>query len=192
MKKRIVINNEKKLKAFYKKLFLYRSFLFKLVKFKLESNDESLYPIIEALNIKGRKQRITYIYNEACQKIDSYYKDKNLCDFKNGKCIAHRKNKIDKENGCCRLCEHRTCGLCPSRNIACKLFYCSTVKDKNKVIEFCDIEILRVLTPLQRFILKSDYFSLEKDVINDLYFGIFAPFRIMYRFTKYKIKLLLK
>lgn len=189
MKKKVLINIDN-VDKFYRKLFLYRSFLYSFVNF--ESSCKSLKPLVNALNIKTRKKRIAYVYDEACRTIDNYYKNKNLCDFKDGRCISHRENNKTLKNGCCRLCEHRTGGSCPSRNIACKLFFCTTVKEKNETLKFSDISILKVLTPLQRFTLKSDYFSLEKDVINDLYSGIFAPVRVVYRFTKYKIKSLFK
>ena len=36
---------------------------------------------------------------------------------------------------------------------------------------------------------KSDYFTLEKDVVDDLYYGILiATVRVCYRFTKYFLK----
>ena len=183
------IDNEKQLKKFYRYLFIYRSFLFRFIKFKLEEDKYEVSEIIKALNVKGRKKRITYIYDKACEEIDEFFEGKNVCDFKDGKCLSQQKNNSDKFNGCCRLCEHRTGGLCPSRNLACKLFYCSYVTDKYEILNYEDIKVLKCLTPLQRFVVESDYFSLEKDVINDLYFGVFlATFRVCYRHGKHVIR----
>ena len=70
---------------FYKKLFLYRYFIF--TKFSSDINDSELQSIIKGLNIKSRYKRIKYVIEEGCNYIDNYYKDCNLCHFKNNKCI---------------------------------------------------------------------------------------------------------
>lgn len=186
MKKSIVIRNEKDLKKFMRLLFVYRSFLYRFVHFEISSKKYDVSSIVNALNIKNRKKRIIYIFDAACKTIDNYFADKDYCRFKDGKCLSHRENKVEKVNGCCRMCQYRTGKACPTRNIACKLFYCSSVRKNNDILLFEDVEILKVLSYFQRLILKSDYFSLERDVILDLYYGpLIAPFRIVYRFIRY-------
>lgn len=54
-----------------KLLFLYRSFLFRFVKFETKNND--LKNIVQALNIKTRKARIEFVYDEAIKYINKYY-----------------------------------------------------------------------------------------------------------------------
>ena len=56
-----VINDKPALDKFYRKLFFYKSFIFKKTTFTVETKYEQLKPIIKALNIKKRKDRITYI-----------------------------------------------------------------------------------------------------------------------------------
>ena len=77
-----VINDKSALDKFYRKLFFYKSFILKKTKFTVETNYEEVKSIIKALNIKKRKPRITYIYDEACKQIDNHYKNKNICGFK--------------------------------------------------------------------------------------------------------------
>ena len=97
---KIIINNTKL-------LFLYRICLFRFVHFNT-SNSE-MDSIVKALNIKNRKKRITYIFDEAINVLNTYYSE-DLCQFKNGKCIVQREQNLDRVNGCCRLCpntDHR-------------------------------------------------------------------------------------
>lgn len=190
----IRIDNNKQIKNIERFLFFYRSFLFKFIYFEIDSNmDKSnigdFSEIINALNIKKRKARISYIYERACFFADCFFENRNLCEFIDGKCLSYRIGNRDEINGCCRMCQYKTGGVCPTKNLACKLFYCTSVKKKNDTLSFDDIRILKVLTAGQRFILKSDYFSLKKDVILDVYYGPFiAPFRITYRFISIFIK----
>ena len=82
MVKIIKINDEAALNKFYHRLFFYKSFIFKKTNFVIETNFVEVKPIIAALNIKKRKDRITYIYDEACKQIDDHYHHKNICGFK--------------------------------------------------------------------------------------------------------------
>jgi len=166
-----------------KLLFVYRGILFKFVNF--HTKDDKLKNIVNALNIKKRKQRIEYVYDEAISYINEYYSN-DLCKFVNNKCIAARKYKIDRINGCCRLCIHQNNTGCKVNNLSCKLFYCKAALENIKELNINDIEILKCLNKKQRFILKSDYFSTREEVINDSYYGIvIATIRMCYRQIKY-------
>ena len=173
MNKLIKINNQTALDKFYRKLFFYKSFIFKKTKFTVETNYEEVKPIINALNIKKRKPRITYIYDEACKQIDNHYKNKNICGFKNNKCYVQQKLQNGTINGCCRMCMYQGAKGCTTKNLTCKLFTCSEIEKRCKVIKFDDLKILNLLSFKNRMILKSDYFSKREDVIKDLYYGSF-------------------
>lgn len=173
MNKLIKINNQTALDKFYRKLFFYKSFIFKKTKFTVETNYEEVKPIINALNIKKRKERIIYIYDEACKQIDNHYKNKNICGFKNNKCYVQQKLQNRTINGCCRMCLYQSTKGCTTKNLTCKLFTCSEVEKRCKVIKFDDLKILNLLSFRNRMILKSDYFSKREDVIKDLYYGSF-------------------
>lgn len=130
------------------------------------------------MNIKNRKQRITYIYDTACQQIDDHYQNKNICGFKNNKCYVQQKLKNGTINGCCRMCMYQSLKGCTTKNLTCKIFTCSEVEKRCQVIKFNDLKILNLLSYRNKMILKSDYFSKRKDVINDLYYGSFLLWTI--------------
>lgn len=178
------VNNKNKL---LKYMFLYRSFLFKFIKFETDQKDLELKKIIELLNIKNRYKRIYKIIDEVCNYIDNYYEGKNICQFKNNKCLCHRSKKLDYINGCCRKCFYQSNNGCTTKNVACKMFNCFYVKDNIKVLTYKDINIIKVLTPFQRFILKNDYFSTIEDVSKDVYLGFLSIFRVEYRNIKRSI-----
>ncbi len=175
-----------KIKNFYLLLPFYKCFLFKLFSFQTDSLDEQVNIIINALNIKSRKLRITYIYDKACKIIDNNNYGKNICGFKNCKCYVQRKYKKQQIYGCCRKCVYVTDNGCPSSNLACKLFNCSEVYNRCKVTTYKDLKILKALSLRGRFIVKSDYFSLREDVLKDLYSYsiLYSTFRIVYRLFK--------
>ena len=108
MEKFLVINNENDLHKFYKKIWLYRSFLCNFVTFKIEEDKYDLSDLVWALNIKKRKKRLEFIYDVACDEINEYVKDKNICGFKNNQCRMHRKLKNGYVNGCCRKCFYQS------------------------------------------------------------------------------------
>ena len=166
-----VINDKSALDNFYRKLFFYKSFIFKKTTFTVETKYEQIKPIIKALNIKKRKDRITYIYDEACKQIDNHYKNKNICGFKNNKCYVQQKLNNGTINGCCRLCKYQSEKGCKTVNLTCKLFTCSEVEKRCKIITFDDLKILNLLSYRNKMILKSDYFSKRENVIKDLYYG---------------------
>lgn len=170
-----------------KYLFLYRSILFRGVTFKTTSKEKDIQTIINALNIKKRKKRIAYVIEEACDHIDNCYKGDNICQFKNNKCACHRAQKRENENGCCYKCRYQSTKGCTTKNVACKLFFCSYAKKNITPIQEKDIKILKVLTPKDRCILKSDYFSTIEEVTKDLCWGyLISGLRIEYRFQKMK------
>ena len=185
MNKLIKINNQTALDKFYRKLFFYKSFIFKKTYFTVETNFEEVKPIINALNIKKRKERIIYIYDEACNQIDKHYQNKNICGFKNNKCYVQQKLQNGTINGCCRMCLYQSTKGCTTKNLTCKLFTCSEVEKRCKVIKFDDLKILNLLSFRNRMILKSDYFSKREDVIKDLYYGsiLIWSVRIVIRLT---------
>ena len=166
-----VINDKAALDNFYRKLFFYKSFIFKKTSFTVETKYEQIKPIIKALNIKKRKDRITYIYDEACKQIDNHYKNKNICGFKNNKCYVQQKLNNGTINGCCRLCKYQSEKGCKTVNLTCKLFTCSEVEKRCKIITFDDLKILNLLSYRNKMILKSNYFSKRENVIKDLYYG---------------------
>ena len=184
MKKVIIINNAKDLKRFYHDLFRYRIIFYKYTTFIYNGNNEDVKDIIKALNIKNKKARIEFVYDNACNKIDKYNEGKNICGFINNKCYTQR--NTDKFNGCCRKCPLGSIKGCPTKNLTCKLFYCGEVRKRFKVLGVEDLKILLVLSYSQRLILKDDYFATKEQVLKDIsYNSLFiATWRIMKRMIK--------
>ncbi len=158
----------KEKQSFYKKLFFYKSYFFRFNQFTSNLEDQELQDIITALNIKNRKKRIDFIYDKACDLIDANTCS-NCCGFYENQCYVQRKINNNKYNGCCRMCYFQSENGCPTKNLACKLFQCSEVRKRHKVIEAKDIKILKLLSLRQRFLVKSDYFSTREEVLKDLY-----------------------
>jgi len=151
-------------------LFLYRSIFFKLNFIHFYTDDKNLKSIVEALNIKKRRKRIIYVYEDAIRFLNNYYKD-DICDFKGNKCFVQRKIKSNWINGCCMMCPLVTDKGCPSSNITCKLIYCKEAKKKIKTLKVWDIKILKCLSPVQRFMILAATFSSKEEAINDAYYG---------------------
>ncbi|MCI8460905.1 MAG: hypothetical protein HFE81_05860 [Bacilli bacterium] len=192
-RKIILINDDNDYHKFLNRLKLYKSIFYHNTKFIIENHStNNLEPIVTALNIKNRKQRIAYIYNQACNMINENIKEPNICGFKNGKCHVQRKQKSGKCNGCCRNCLYQSTAGCTTKNLACKLFNCSEVTSRYNVTKYEDIKILELLSIKNRLIVKSDYFSKEEDVLKDLYCYTLthSTIRIVYRLIRNYIFLL--
>lgn len=186
--KTILINNYSDYNKFLKKLNIYKSILYynTLFAVKNNTNDNMIDYIVNALNIKNRKKRITYIYDSSCKLIDDDTKNSNICGFKNGKCYVQRNLNNGKCNGCCRKCLYQTNKGCPTKNLSCKLFNCSEVTSRYNTIKYDDLKILKLLSLKNRIIIKSDYFSRREDVLKDLYAYTltYSTLRIVYRLFK--------
>lgn len=167
---------------------IYKSVLYINTFFVLNNhiNDENVNIIINALNIKGRKKRIEYVYDQACDMIDKKVGVANICGFENGKCFVQRKLKNGKCNGCCRKCLYQSKTGCSTKNLACKLFNCSEVTSRYEVIKYRDIMLFKILSLKNRLIVKSDFFSKREDVLKDLYcYTItWSTIRIVFRLMK--------
>ena len=168
--KSIVINNEKDYKRLLSKLKYYK--YYKFTNFNIVNNikNKDIDIINKALNIKSRRKRIIFIYDELVKYLNEYYKE-DLCKFENDKCFVQRQS--NNKFGCCADCSLVKSGIgCPSSNVSCKLTYCKPALSNIKRIKLIEIPISRCLSSVQRFILRFDFFSTREQIINDLYFGI--------------------
>ena len=152
-----------------KLLFLYRTIFFRMAKF--ETNDNKLRNVVNALNIKNKKNRIMYVYDEAIKEINNYYSE-DLCKFIDGRCIVQRLSNSEHVNGCCFRCPIVTDKGCPSSNFACKLIYCKTAIGNMKRLDFNKVKILKCLSISQRLVVLSDFFCTRDEIIEDANRGI--------------------
>ena len=170
MKKTIIINNEKDYKKLLSKLKYYKYYKFTSFNIINNINNQDIDIINKALNIKNKRKRIIYIYDELVKYLNEYYRE-DLCKFENDKCFVQRKN--NNKFGCCAECPLVKSGTgCPTSNVSCKLIYCKPALSNIKRIKLIEISISRCLSIIQRFILRFDVFSTREQIINDLYFGI--------------------
>ena len=189
MKSKIItINNYKDYNKFLKKINIYKSILYYNTLFEVKNNinEKNIDYITNALNMKNRKKRIEYVYDQSCKLIDRKNQGINICGFENGKCWVQRKIKNGKCNGCCRKCIYQTSNGCSTKNLSCKLFNCTEVRSRYNVIIYNDLKLLRLLSKKNQIIIKSDYFSKREDVLKDLYSYslIYSTFRIFYRLIR--------
>ena len=189
MKSKIItINNYKDYNKFLKKINIYKSILYYNTLFEVKNNinEKNIDYITNALNMKNRKKRIEYVYDQSCKLIDRKNQGINICGFENGKCWVQRKIKNGKCNGCCRKCIYQTSNGCSTKNLSCKLFNCTEVRLRYNVIRYNDLILLKLLSKKNQIIIKSDYFSKREDVLKDLYSYslIYSTFRIVYRLIR--------
>ena len=170
-RKKISINNNKDLKKFYRRLFIYKSVIYKNTLFS--SSCSKIKDIVKALNIKNRKDRITFIYDSACFYADDYMKKQNpnFCGFENGRCHIQKYSGCIYKNGCCRNCYYQSDKGCRTSNLICKFFFCNEVKKRYNVVKIKDVKILKLFSFRQRQIIKSGYFISRESFINSLYIG---------------------
>lgn len=150
--------------------------------------------IEEAKKIKSRYKQLEYIYDNSCKKIDDLHKGENICDFKCNQCRIQQLSNSKEINGCCRTCRLQSKNGCISSNLTCKLFYCDEVKKKYTVYTFDDLELLKLLSRRQKFMLKYELFASREEVLLDLFFGsvLLSAFRQVYMVYKNCFYLLFK
>lgn len=130
---------------------------------------------IQAINIKDKKKRYSYIYDIVCDDLDKDFINNNICGFEDNICISVKNKSHCKEskNGCCYgtnrgLCKNFYNGKCNIKSISCKLFTCRYLR-KNKIkYKINDIPLLKYFFNIrQKFILDTSIFK-DKDEILEL------------------------
>lgn len=139
---------------------------------------------INAILYQTRYERYNYIYDTVCNYLDSFFYGKNLCDFKDNKCVEKRNS--NSTVGCCRhfkvkclgpltklvKCEHLkedyTCG---AKCISCKLFTCDYLEKKGIKFRIQDILLLDVFfNPIQKYFIKYMLFTPKEKILKRLMF----------------------
>ena len=171
----------------------------KLFDREIITNDKEVRQIsllTAALNIKDKRERLSYVYDKACDLLDEDFFGKNLCEFRNGKCINDRKyNKLG--GGCCcdsahheYMCPHLSKQGCTIRCLACKLHVCNTLKKKGYRYHIDDIYVLKyLLNEKQKIMIHNDFFMTKEEVLKDVIRNsiILWSFTNKKRFVKYNL-----
>lgn len=165
------LNSGKDINKFYKKLsFLIKFRKSKKLKLKIgkninKINTDELKSIEKAFNIKDKDKRLKFVFEEICNYIDTFYVNRNFCEFKNGKCVCQREKRAKTfTNGCCGTCEYLGIDGCTIKSLACKIFFCHYIKKKKKVFKLRDIKIAKYyFTPTQYIIANYNFFKTEEE-----------------------------
>ena len=179
-----IINSKK---SVFKKIKKIRLKLNKIQIFAYIQNYKSSYEndildILSALKIQfiqSKYHRIEYIYDKTCEYLDNEFTEKNICQFKNNKCIA--KSEFDIDCGCCRhsknrnffsllnseyvTCEYLKNKHCTANCISCKLFTCPTLNKMGIKFRIKDLFLLNNYYNIRQKIIVKSYCFTPKDVI---------------------------
>ena len=196
-----LVNSRKKLRSIIKKILKLQKQCFKkninigatvegreMLGIIINKNDEAidknnlreLEVIINLSKIKDEKARIEYVYDEACDYLDSECRRLNYCDFKDDVCIAKRNPSRGKEikMGCCyhikmfksnknkKMCEYMQDRHCTTKCFACKLFTCDAVKEKYRIKDMASVDCF--FNPVQKLILRVSILTPKEKIINRL------------------------
>lgn len=98
--------------------------------------------LIKLFSIKNDDEKISFVYDNICEKMMKEIKKLNYCNFENNKCVTMRYTRgfpNSKENGCCSntymdkgkdcryLNQDHSCKIC---SISCRVFTCQYLQDR--------------------------------------------------------------
>ena len=156
---------------------------FQVIVFNYNKNNEPhIFDLIQSIKVMLLPtilEKYDYIYDTVCDYLDNEFACKNICEFKNDKCIAKR--DFNCTCGCCRhfknifsneivQCKYLIDKRCSTKCITCKMFTCNYIV-KNKKIKYRikDIFLLRkLLNPVQKLIILISYFTSKEKIIKRL------------------------
>lgn len=174
-------NGKYKIPRFIRFMVGFRNFKFeyngKLYDKEIKNNKEirQVSLLIEALNIKDKKKRLRFVYDKSCELLDDDFYGKNICEFKNNKCIHDRFHNASCD-GCCktnddiRMCKHLKNHRCSTSCLACKFHICYCIRKKGYKYRVNDIYMLKYLYNIkQKIIIYNDFFMTPEEVMEDVY-----------------------
>lgn len=142
-----------------------KNIVLKYKKIDLKFNEQLFWinHIVNAFNIKNKKDRYSYIYDIMCDYLDNKFTLNNHCDFNENKCIGV---KYESEYGCCYgpsrgLCVKMKNHRCSITSLSCKLAVCSELKKRGVNYKINQIPLLKLFfNPIQKYFI---FFSIMKD-----------------------------
>ena len=190
MERKIEITNEEEYRAFLKKLPLYRSILNRFTVFKISGSvhQDELKDLNQALNLKNRKKRMTFLFDRACDIIDAYNEANGISCRYNGGGICEDPKHQTRKNGCCCHCYLQKPPGCPTRNLSCKFYFCDHICKKFRPLTPDDIDLLKMFSWSEREIIKNNVFVTRETYIRLLCLGSYLLFCIYSVIKFYRIK----
>ena len=166
----------------------------KLYDKEIKTKDKELKQVsilVQALNITNRKERLKFCYDKACELLDNDFYGKNLCEFKNNRCMHDRIHAIS-EDGCCRSndnkrkCKYIKNHRCSTKCLACKFHICYCLKQKGYKYRINDIYVLKYLyNAKQKLMIYTDFFMTEEEVLKDVYKNSIIYWALVPRMQKF-------
>lgn len=166
-----------------------------------------LIDAFKVISMKTNKEKYGFIYDNVCKSLDNEFYCKNICDFKEDKCIASRNGRSCHEKmGCCysfeyaglfdfrivknvKVCKYLQNKKCSTSNISCKLFTCRYLKEKNVCFDSHKILLLECFfNKKQHEIIKSNFFRTREEILDKLLEKNKDTYLWYYIFSKYMIK----
>ena len=147
-----------------------------------DKNQKEFILAINAIFYNTRHGRYNYIYDTVCNYLDSNFYGKNLCDFKDDRCVNGQAKTLV---GCCNHFKYKCLGpfsklvpceylnqndkTCDAKCISCKLFTCDYLQKKGIKFRIKDILLLDVFfNPLQKYFIKTMVFTPKEKIIRKL------------------------
>ena len=131
--------------------------------------------LVEALNIKDKKERLAFVYDKSCELLDNDFYEKNLCEFKDNKCL-HDRIHGQSMNGCCsssdnsKKCPHLRQHRCTTKCLACKFHVCHCLREKGIKYKVNDIYLLKYLYNWkQKIMIYNNFFMTSEENLKDIY-----------------------
>lgn len=166
-----------------------------------------LYNLIHsliAINFNSKKEKYKYLYDVVCDYLDKEFIENNLCDFKDGKCIANRTGQTPhKDNGCCYNVKYighldfKVCGYCTKLSekgctikcISCKFFTCRYYQKQGISFEPKSIFLINTFfNKSQMLILKYNIYRTKDEIIDKLLSDKLLPYFLSLTTKSYYIK----
>ncbi|MDD2392150.1 MAG: hypothetical protein PHU94_04375 [Bacilli bacterium] len=141
---------------------------------------------IGMLLCNDNKQKCEFVYDETCDYLDEIVIKRNVCGFKDDKCIAKRNSTCI--TGCCNHFKNKSIGIlyqsklypceylvdkrCTTKCLTCKMHMCDYIIKKTG-IKFTSQNILPLkyyFNPIQKYILKMEYFTPREKTLKKLIF----------------------
>lgn len=139
---------------------------------KYDDKLKRLIEIVNAVNIRNKMERYSYIYDKVCDYLDEEWTKNNYCDFKDNICICSRTigDKCHKD-GCCSsdikgACKYLVNKKCSIKSMSCKLHSCRYLKRNNIRFHLNNIPLTKYfLNDIQRMFLRYNYFKTKEEVL---------------------------
>ncbi len=166
----------------FKKIFSLKDHLYEEVGITSKHHEERiLFPLIDsifkAFFMSSKEERINFIYDATCKKLDLEFSRYNLCGFKDNYCLSKAVLKKKGRNlpliyGCCftkgRICPYFNQG-CTIQCLPCKLFTCKYLQKQGIKYHAKDFLLLKLfLSHSKLTYLDNAIYTPKEEIIDKL------------------------